>query len=288
MASLRGKLYEQLFVGAHPDGRLTVLNRLLIVTIILAVLGAALGTEPNLSDETHKALLVGELVFGTIFLSEYIARVYAAAETPGEGSAWSKRWAFMRSWLGLVDLIVVVATLAPLIAGDAAVLRVLRLFRVIAVMKFGRFNQAIQSVWRAIADRGDDLIVTAALAFVFVLTGATLLHIVEGDIQPDAFGSIPRALWWAVITLTTVGYGDAYPITILGKIIGGVLAMSGVAFVAMPTGIIAAAFSDAMQERRDQKIQEMREHLERLDEIDENVVAKLEKLERASHKPPET
>ena len=178
-------------------------------------------------------------------------------------------------------------TLAPLIAGDAAVLRVLRLFRVIAVMKFGRFNQAIQSVWRAIADRGDDLIVTAALAFVFVLTGATLLHIVEGDIQPDAFGSIPRALWWAVITLTTVGYGDAYPITILGKIIGGLLAMSGVAFVAMPTGIIAAAFSDAMQERRDQKIQEMREHLERLDEIDENVVAKLEKLERASHKPPE-
>lgn len=287
MGALRAKLYEQLFVGAHPDGRLTILNRLLIVTIVLAVIGAALGTEPNLSDTMHRALLMGELVFGTIFLSEYIARVYAAAEAPGEGSAWQKRWTFMRSWLGIVDLIVVVATLAPLIAGDAAVLRVLRLFRVIAVMKFGRFNQAIQTVWRAIADRGDDLIVTLALAFIFVLTGATLLHIVEGDIQPEAFGSIPRALWWSVITLTTVGYGDAYPITILGKFIGGVLALSGVAFVAMPTGIIAAAFSDAMQERRDKKIQEMREHLARLDEIDENVVAKLEKLERASQKPPE-
>lgn len=287
MPTLRSKLYEQLFIGAHPDGRLTILNRVLIVTIVLAVTGAALGTEPELSAETQYALLIGELVFGTIFLSEYIARVYAAAEAPGEGSPWAKRWAFMRSWLGIVDLIVVVATLAPLIAGDAAVLRVLRLFRVIAVMKFGRFNQAIQSVWRAIADRGDDLIVTAALAFIFVLTGATLLHIVEGDIQRDAFGSIPRALWWSVITLTTVGYGDAYPITVLGKIIGGALALSGVAFVAMPTGIIAAAFSDAMQARRDQKIQEMREHLARLDEIDENVVAKLEKLERASQKPPE-
>lgn len=286
-AGLRAKLYEQLFVGAHPDGRLTILNRLLIVTIVLAVIGAALGTEPELSAETQNALLIGELVFGTIFLGEYIARVYAAAEAPGEGSAWSKRWAFMRSWLGIVDLLVVVATLAPLIAGDAAVLRVLRLFRVIAVMKFGRFSLAIQSVWRAIADRGDDLIVTLALAFIFVLTGATLLHVVEGDIQPEAFGSIPRALWWSVITLTTVGYGDAYPITIMGKIIGGALALSGVAFVAMPTGIIAAAFSDAMQARRDQKIQEMREHLARLDEIDENVVAKLERLERASQKPPE-
>lgn len=287
MASLREKLYQQLFVGAHPDGRLTLLNRLLIATIVLAVIGAALGTEPKLSPQVQNALLIGELVFGTIFLAEYIARVYAAAERPGEGSAWSKRWAFMRSWLGIIDLIVVVATLAPLIAGDATVLRVLRLFRVIAVMKFGRFSLAIQSVWRAIADRGDDLIVTVGLAFVFVLTGATLMHVVEGSIQPEAFGSIPRALWWAVITLTTVGYGDAYPVTIMGKMIGGVMALSGIAFVAMPTGIIAAAFSDAMQARRDQKIQEMREHLARLDEIDENVVAKLEKLERASHKPPE-
>jgi len=285
MAALRAKLYEQLFIGALPDGRLTLLNRLLIVTIVLAVIGAALGTEPNLSDEMHRAILIGELIFGTIFLTEYIARVYAAAETPGEGSPWSKRWAFMRSWLGIVDLIVVVATLAPLIAGDAAVLRILRLFRVIAVMKFGRFNQAVQSVWRAIADRADDLIVTMALAFVFVLTGATALHIVEGSIQPEAFGSIPRALWWAVITLTTVGYGDAYPITVTGKVIGGAMALSGIAFVAMPTGIIAAAFSEAMQERRDKKIQEMREHLARLDEIDENVVAKLEKLERARQNP---
>jgi voltage-gated potassium channel len=286
MAGLRAQLHEQLFVGAHPDGRLTLLNKLLIVTIIFAVLAAAMGTEPNLSPQTQNMLLISELVFGSIFLAEYLARVYAAAEEPGDRSDWSKRWAFMRSWIGIIDLIVVIATLAPLIAGDAALLRFVRLFRVIAVMKFGRFSLAIQTVWSAIADRADDLIVTMALAFVFVLTGATALYIVEGAIQPEKFGSIPRALWWAVITLTTVGYGDAYPVTILGKVIGGALALSGIAFVAMPTGIIAAAFSDAMHRRRDLKIQEMREHLARLDEIDENVVAKLEKLERANHNPP--
>lgn len=283
MASFRSKLHEQLFVGAHPDGRLTLLNKLLIATILLAVLAAALATEPSFTREFHNAILTVELVFGVIFLLEYLARVYAAAEEPGDRSAWAKRWAFIRSPLGLIDLAVVLITFAPLITADAAILRFVRLFRVFAVMKFGRFSLAVKTVWEAIADRADDLLVTAALALIFVLVGATALYLVEGHIQPEAFGSIPRALWWAVITLTTVGYGDAYPVTALGKLIGGTLALSGIAFVAMPTGIIAAAFSEAMQRRRDQRIEEMRLHLERLDEIDENVVAKLEKLERASN-----
>lgn len=285
MAGFRSKLHEQLFVGAHPDGRLTLLNKLLIATILLAVFAAALATEHSFTREFHEAILTAEFVFGVIFLFEYIARVYAAAEEPGDRSAWAKRWAFIRSPLGLIDLVVVLITFAPLVTADAAVLRLVRLFRVFAVMKFGRFSKAVKTVWEAIADRADDLLVTAALALIFVLVGATALYLVEGHIQPEQFGSIPRALWWAVVTLTTVGYGDAYPVTALGKIIGGTLALSGIAFVAMPTGIIAAAFSEAMQRRRDQRIEEMREHLARLDEIDENVVAKLEKLERASHNP---
>lgn len=286
MAGFRAKLHQQLFVGAHPDGRLTVLNKLLIVVILLAVSAGVLATEPSFTTEFHDAIIAAELVFGVIFLLEYIARVYAAAEEPGEQSSLAKRWKFMCSPIGLIDLVVVLSTLAPLVTADAALLRFVRLFRVFAVMKFGRFNLAVKSVWEAIADRADDLIVTAALAFIFVLTGATALYIVEGAIQPEQFGSIPRALWWAVITLTTVGYGDAYPVTALGKLIGGSLALSGIAFVAMPTGIIAAAFSDAMQRRRDQRIEEMRQHLERLDEVDERVEAQLEKLERANHNPP--
>ncbi len=258
MARFRAQLHEQLFVGAHPDGRLTLLNKLLIVVILLAVGAGILATEPTFTREFHQTIVYAELVFGAIFLVEYIARVYSAAEEPGEGSAWAKRLKFIISPIGLIDLLVVLSTLAPLVTADAAILRFVRLFRVFAVMKFGRFNLAVKSVWEAITDRGDDLIVTGALALIFVLVGATALYIVEGHIQPDAFGSIPRALWWAVITLTTVGYGDAYPVTALGKFIGGTLALSGIAFVAMPTGIIAAAFSDAMQRRRDQRIEEMR------------------------------
>ena len=283
MRGWRQYWHKQLFVGAEIDGRLTWTNKLLIVAIVGAVLSGAAATEPTLPRRWHTALVVTELVFGAIFLVEYCARIWTAADEPGEGGAWAKRWRFIRSPLGLIDLFVVAATLMPLLAADAAMLRTLRLLRVFAVMKFGRFSQAIREVGAALADRADDLIVTAALAFVFVLFGATALYVVEGDIQPEAFGSIPRALWWSVITLTTVGYGDVSPITPLGKIFAGLQALSGIAFVAMPTGIIAAAFSEAMQRRRDHKIEEMRAHLERLDKVDDRVHAKLAALERTSN-----
>lgn len=283
MGGLRKHLHNQLFVGAHPDGRLTLTNKLLVFIILAAVATAALGTEPSLSDNWQRTFLLLEGIFAAVFLVEYLARIYAAAEEPGDASAWAKRWKFIRSPIGLIDLLVVVTTFLPLVfAADAAVLRTVRLLRVLAVMKFGRFSKALREVWAAVSDRADDLIVTMALAFTLLLFGATALYITEGQVQPEEFGSIPRALWWSVITLTTVGYGDAFPITAMGKVFAAVVALSGIALVAMPTGIIAAAFSEAMQRRRDQQIREMREHLERLDEVDEAVEAKLAALERAS------
>lgn len=286
IGQLRKKLHKELFVRAHPDGRLTLTNKLLIIVILLAVGSGALATEASLSRSWHEGFLLAELVFGVIFLLEYVARIYAAAEEPGEGPVWKKRWRFIRSPLGLIDLLVVVSTLLPLVAADAAMLRTVRLLRVLAVMKFGRFSKAIKEVWGAVGDRGYDLIVTMALAGVLLLFGATALYLTEGTLQPEEFGSIPRALWWSVITLTTVGYGDAAPITALGKIFASMVALSGIALVAMPTGIIAAAFSEAMQRRRDQQIRDMREHLARLDEVDEAVEAKLEALERTRNPGP--
>lgn len=286
MAGLRKALHHQLFVGSEPDGSLTLLNKLLIATIILAVSAAALSTEPTIPPDWHYALTLSEMVFAAIFLIEYLARLYAAAEEPGPGSVWVKRWRFIRSPIGLIDLVVVVSTLLPLLTADMAMLRTVRLLRVTAVMKFGRFSKAMKEVWAAIANRGDDLIVTTAMAFVFILLGATALYITEGSINPDAFGSIPRSLWWAVMTFTTVGYGDVYPVTALGKIFASIMALSGIAFVAMPTGIIAAAFSEAMQRRRDQKIEGLRQHLAMIDEIDEKVAAKIAALERANKTKP--
>lgn len=286
MNRLRAYLHFQLFVGSRLDGRLTWMNRVLVVVILAAVASGVLATEPEISGRWHRGLILAELVFGAIFLVEYLARIYAAAEQPGPEPAWRKRWRFVRSPLGLIDLVVVLSTLMPVLLADAAMLRMVRLLRVVAIMKFGRFSKALKEIGAAIAERGDDLIVTMALAAVLLLFGATALYLVEGALQPDEFGSIPRALWWAVVTLTTVGYGDAAPITPLGKFFAGIVALCGIALVAMPTGIIAAAFSEAMQRRRDLRIEEMRAHLERLDEIDERVEAQIAALERRGQPKP--
>ena len=86
------------------------------------------------------------------------------------------------------------------------------------------------------------------LAVTVLVFGATALHLIEGDLQPDKFGSIPRAMWWSVITLTTIGYGDVYPITVLGKIFAALVAVAGIGLIAMPTGILASAFSEAVRD----------------------------------------
>ena len=251
MGSLRRKTYSQLFASARDDGRLTLTNKLIIAVILISVAMAVLGTEPQVVREHRQQFLFAEMGFGVVFLVEYVARVWSAPEAAGPQGKWSKRWAFVRSPFGIIDLIVVVAALFPFLVTSAPILRILRLLRLAALMKFGRFSLALREIGAAIAERRYDLFVTLALAVGLLLFGATALYWAEGRIQPEAFGSIPRAMWWSIITLTTVGYGDVSPITPLGKVLAAFVALSGIGLVAMPTGIIAAAFSDAMQRHRE-------------------------------------
>jgi|TARA_R110002012_G_scaffold239282_3_gene413303 voltage-gated potassium channel len=249
--TLRARLHRQLHIGSWPNGRLTGLNIFVVWTILLALLVGIVATEPQIRIPYQREILIAEFVFGMIFLVEYVGRIYAAPEREGPGSAWTKRWRFILSPIGIIDLIVVAVSLAPFFIANAAVLRVIRLLRIVSILKFSRFSAAMREIGAALRERSYDLIVCATLALVLVLLGAAGLYWVEGSLQPKQFGSIPRALWWAVITLTTVGYGDVYPVTTAGRLIGSIVAIGGVLLVALPTGIVAAAFSDAMQRRRE-------------------------------------
>jgi voltage-gated potassium channel len=249
--SLREKAYRQLFARADGAGRLSATNRFMVVVILAAVAVTILSTEAAFRSANRDMLKLVEIGFGVIFAAEYGARVWAVAEQGGEGSLLARRLRFMVSPMAILDLVVVLATLSPFIVSDAAILRLVRLFRLAALAKFGRFSRALQELGRAVYERRFELAVTMALAGVLLLFSATALYWAEREVQPEAFGSIPRALWWSVITLTTVGYGDVSPVTALGKFLAALVAISGIGLVAMPTGIMAGAFSDAMQRRRE-------------------------------------
>lgn len=282
--TLRHKVYCQLFLRAHGGTTLTNFNRFMIVVILLAVALSVLGTEPTIVQANGRLFILAEMVFGAIFGLEYIARVWSVVEEAHEGSDWAKRFRYMRSPMAIIDLIVVIASLSPFVFTDAAVLRIVRLFRLAALAKFGRFSHALEELHEAVHSRRYELSVTAALAFCVVLVGATALYWAEHNIQPDAFGSIPRALWWAVITLTTVGYGDVAPMTPLGKMFAAVIAIAGVGLVAMPAGIMAAAFSEAMHHRRERELTDKLEaEVER--RVDQEVDRLVEEEERRRDDP---
>lgn len=246
-----GNLRRSLWLLLEPKARakrgLSWLNICLLILIVMATLIAIVETEPLIVRGRQHIFSGLQYVFGTVFAVEYAARLWVAAENPGDEGVWAKRWRFVRSPSAIIDLVVVLAAFAPLVAGDVASLRMLRLIRILGLARLGKLSAAVHGISAAVYSRRFELGVTAGIAIMFMVFGATLLYWIEGEVQPDQFGSIPRAMWWAVITMTTIGYGDAYPITAAGRFAAAFIALSGVGLIAMPTGILAAAFSDAMQ-----------------------------------------
>lgn len=247
----RRRLFQQIEPTAWPYRGLSPLNQLLIAIILLATVSAILETEPLLARYYATGFHIAELLFGTVFVAEYLARFWLIAESASPLPIWRKRARFVFSISGMIDLLVIFATFSTLVVGNVAALRLLRLLRILNLAKLGRMSLAMQRLQQAVFSRRYELGLTMGLAFGLLIFGASALYFIEGELQPDKFGSIPRALWWAVITMTTIGYGDVYPITALGKIVAAFVAIAGIGLIAMPTGILAAAFSDAMQKEHE-------------------------------------
>jgi voltage-gated potassium channel len=263
MSDLRRRLYHEL-EPSHREAGLSTLNRIIVVAILVSVAFVVVESEPAIHDSHPILFHAVEIVFGLVFLVEYVARIWVAAEDPRYSDGLRGRLRYALTPSALVDLLAVTPLFLHVIGAEAYIIRILRVVRVMRLAKLGRFTVATRALSHAVHARRYELLISFGVAFFILVLASTLMYIVEGHSQPETFGSIPRAMWWAIATLTTVGYGDAVPLTLPGRILGGITAVTGVGLIAMPAGILAAAMSDAIHTRRAAEHREALEHLHRL------------------------
>ncbi len=259
---MRRVLYEQMDAGAWKESGLSPINRFIATTIILAVVVSILETEPVVVSPAASLFAVVDIIFGALFTVEYLTRLWVAGENPKfHGVRGRIRYIF--SPIALIDLFALLPFILTAGVQDAFLLRLIRVLRIFSLAKFGRYSNALQNIGVAIFIRRHELLVSLFAAFIVMLLAASALHFTEGAHSPESFGSIPRALWWGVATVTKVGYGDAFPITLVGKMFAALFAIAAIGVVAIPTGILAAALSDAVQREKQRQIVPEQERSER-------------------------
>ncbi|NVJ89137.1 MAG: ion transporter [Flavobacteriaceae bacterium] len=190
-----------------------------------------------------------EVVSVIIFTIEYILRLWSSdLDKKVKGSSFIKRIKFAISTFGLIDLVAILPFYLPLILTvDLRVIRILRLFRLLRIFKLGRYSKSLKTIAEVLRSTKSELAITGIVAFIFLVLSSTIMFYFEHEAQPDKFASIGHSFWWAVATLTTVGYGDVFPITTMGKFMSGIIAIIGIGFIALPTGIISSAFMERIQ-----------------------------------------
>lgn len=220
-----------------------ILDRIVYGLIIASIIGIVAETH-NISDNARYLLGLFETVTYIAFSIEYIYRILQARKGLGVQS-------YALSFFGIIDLLAILPFFLPfIIAVDARAIRVLRLLRLVNVIKIGRHNRAINTLIKVIRSVRTEVAVTLFASIVVVVFAGILMYYAEHETQPEVFTNMSQSIWWAVATLTTIGYGDIYPVTALGKIIASSLAFVGIGLVAIPAGLISAAYVDEINSQK--------------------------------------
>ena len=265
---LRKRLYTQMEPTAREKTGLSPFNLFIVILVLLSFLALALETEPTMGEAWMRAIDVFNVAIIIIFALEYLLRLWVAGENP-EYRGVRGRVRYICSGYALADLVAFLPELLwILLAPDdasAQIVMVLRVLRLARLAKISRFIPAFDVLGATLSRAGQQLFTTLAMAMALVYISAVLLYFVEGvgGQQQESFASIPRAIWWAIATLTTVGYGDVYPVTPLGRFFASVIAIAGIGMVALPAGVFASAFSDEIRERENAKQERRERALER-------------------------
>jgi len=256
--ALRTRIYAFLDPGnhAHAARRLRALE---IALILGGIASVSAGTVDDLSSGARGVAAASTGIVATLFFVEYLVRFWVAPEIPRlevrTEAAARLRWAVSAE--GVIDLLAVIPALATVSGGARLGAESAAAFVLLWVLKLATYAPGVGLIARVARNHRSALAAAAALFAIVLFSSATLVHLLESERQPEAFGSIPSSLWWAMVTLTTTGYGDVVPQTALGRTVGGVVMLCGIAVLALLAGILAAGFAEEVRRREFTRIWEL-------------------------------
>ncbi len=249
---MKQKIYK--IINVDDDNYLPskLFDIIIVILIILSMISVILSTFNNIPSWITNLMSKFEIISIVIFTIEYLLRIWTADLLYPHIGKIKSRIKYIFSFMALIDLVAILPFYLPFVTNiDLRSLRLLRLFRMARIFKINRYTTALNSVSNVLIKKKDQLISSLSVVFILMLIASILMYYCEHDAQPDVFDNAFSGFWWAIATLTTVGYGDIYPVTILGKILSAIMALLGIGLVAVPTGIISAGFSEEINEKDD-------------------------------------
>lgn len=247
--SLKKRVFALLEV-AHTDDKSSKYFDIFILSLItINGVSMILETVVTLGQQFKYLFWLIEAISVPIFTIEYLARLWACTADPRHPHPVFGRLAYALRPLTIIDLLAILPFYLTFLNVDFRVIRILRVFRILRLAKLTRYSSAIWTFYRVFIAKKDELAIALTTIGILLVLTSTFIYYAEHTVQPDIFSSIPAAMYWGVMTLTTVGYGDIVPITIIGKVLGSLTGLLGIAIFAIPAGILASGFAQEIKKR---------------------------------------
>lgn len=254
LEKIKLRLYD-ILVETDDDELIDKIIAVFLMILIIVNTGAVILESVDEIYQPYESIFHAiEYVSVAIFTVEYLLRLWIAPLDPRYAKPFWGRLRYAFSAMAMVDLLAILPALLPMLfAFDLRLMRFLRIFRLFRLFKLSRYVSSLNTLDDVVRSKKEELLVMTVMISMLLVFASTIMYVVENEAQPDKFPHIPAAMWWGMATLTTVGYGDVFPITPLGKLLGAFIAFLGIGMFALPTGILASGFAEEIKRRHEKE-----------------------------------
>lgn len=256
MGQLKAVIFSILETDSHKTIIGKAVNFIIVSLIVLNILAVILSTVDSIAIQHAKWFDDLEYWSFVVFSTEYVLRVWVSNVRRGYHHPFYGRLKYMLTPMAIIDLLSIIPFFLVISTQiDIRFITIMRFMRLLRIFKLKRYSHALHTLGKVIAEKKEELVIIFISILVLLVMSASLMYLIEHHAQPEKFSSIPATMWWAVTTLTTVGYGDMVPITPFGKVLSAFISMLGIAMFALPAALMSSGFTEQIQlQRRRRKI----------------------------------